>query len=480
MTGQGITEYRRYDSSYPLMDSSLVGLFGDAVFVLFDTETPLLQTITITDTLVFTMQFDGVNSITFSFDPGICLQDTTLTLRANNRYYGSLVVGPLIEQIASGSLGQLITVNCQFSDNTVRTINSKNGVYGIENLSGTVTVSTSDDMPFTTSPINAINAISLPNKLQTLTTSAQDLYVWDSSNQAMIKLGDTTFTNIVDPTKITGYIANSAVAGISAVVATIDGSGNPMLTGLIYGPNTTAIYNCSVYPWQLLQTVNVTLLDSCALSGSLYGLTSAGIFNFGVYPFTGSAVYPLKITNARHITGVPALSGGYFVVTRPGPQDPNTKTNTSDLFYQVTVSGGSTTATPCGILTYASNFHLPTTTALTVSTSIPGTLQLLAVCGENVYGVALDDQYINAGITTLYSGLGASYPKLSLVEGGWRIIFAPITPLLTINGQPSTSNNIQLLGDDVVMINRTDVNSLTLAVTINDAVLNVTRQTYYG
>lgn len=164
MNQLGITEWRTVDSLYPFNGSDYAGLFYDAQFVLFDYETPLLSSITINTQLVFNFLFDGVNTVAFPFDITGCVENATVQLRYNTRYYGSVTFGPYITTVLANLAGQTTKIDESFHQDTVRVINSQAGVYSVQGMSGAlnITFSSNDFLLNTINPAS-LSAITAPN-----------------------------------------------------------------------------------------------------------------------------------------------------------------------------------------------------------------------------------------------------------------------------------------------------------------------------
>ena len=468
-----ITEWRRYNTDYPLSNSQFEGLVCDASFVLFDYETPVLQSITLTDVVRFTFTFDGATPVFFVLTKQNCQQDAVLELYYLGRYYGFLVLGPRANRIAGGFEGTNITVGSPFHLNTVRFINSHNGVYSLQGKAGNVSLTTSDDLLVSS---GSISAISVPNKLQTFSALPGTVQVWNPATQQLIDTDDLTNTNLINQAKQTGFGTNISSAKLDQLVVV-----DTALVGVSYNgtTNKSTLYDCSAYPWTAIRTIASTQILALAWqSSNLYALTPTAVVNLGPSPYSGSTTYSLAMTGLKNLASV----NGFLVASKTGPYDANATphSRTSDLFYKITLGGGSATTKSCGVLTYKHlssppDFHLPTTTALGVSGS-----NLLVLAGTNIYQIAAGPTSINAATATLLKSIECPLSSSnSLVSGVWSMTFSPVTPLKTINSATPSNNNIMLIGSGPLTVNKTGTGELTIDLNIADSVLNVKRTQHY-
>lgn len=127
---------------YPLVKSiGYDDVLLDANFIQFDNFTPVLQSITVTETgIVFTIQFDLiVKDITIpsNFFTGV---GVSYKIYEDSRYLGCLVFGRGIFNLLETKT-QLLNLNASFLSHLVRGIPSGAGVYSIQNKYGEVTLS---------------------------------------------------------------------------------------------------------------------------------------------------------------------------------------------------------------------------------------------------------------------------------------------------------------------------------------------------
>lgn len=478
MNGIGITEWRRTGYSYPLnADSDLAGLFYDATFVLFDTESPVLSTITIGDQLGFVFSFSDTDT-TFLFDRTDCVENAVLRLRNDGRYYGSLTLGPLITQVANGSFGIMLAVQTAFHLNTVQFINSKLGLLSLQGQTGSVVISSSDDIQASVLPVR-FDAISMPNNLKHLNSDATGVYTWDPRSQKMSKLNDSSTTNILDPAQITGFLNTSNASNINYFVKISNGS-TPILVGVSYDANkvSTTIFDCSFYPGKVICRIpDIRLISVASVGTTLVGLTDNNeLYSMGVYPFSAGTPVALTVAGFTKIAGVSNGSGSYVVATKPGLLDTSTSTNTSSIFYKLALDG---TPQAAGPLVHSGNSHLPAIVALGSGIDSHGNTAVIALAGNQFYVISAIGGYLETTAPTIAGSIASSPTDGSIVSGGWAVTFTPVIPLKKINNHTPVSNNLQLTGNELVGITRTGSNQLTVSIVVDDAQLNVNRSQYY-
>lgn len=203
---------------YPLgVDIGFNSVIVDANFIQFDGFIPILQTIKVdVDSSSGTPQVDI--SITILFDAGaqtVIVSPTTqnVYLSAGGRTVGKLVFGVGLSLLSSRFANKLITLNAPFLASTVRSINSKCGVYSLNGHTYTVALQTDDKNMYFNISGNTVtwNCVGFPNTtggnaLKTLNGVSPDnnsIYLSDST-LLRIASGPSslTFSSIGDSSQI--------------------------------------------------------------------------------------------------------------------------------------------------------------------------------------------------------------------------------------------------------------------------------------
>ena len=464
----GITQWRGQDGAYPLPSAALAGLFSDASFVLFDNETPLLVDIQVANSTTFDFMFDGVNVVSF-VNNSACVTNGAFQLRNGNRYYGTLVFGENVS-LLSNYAGTTMEIGIAFHGDTVRTINSSAGLYSIQGQTGAIDITTDSNIFVTIVSGQAqLNAVSLPNQIQTVTSTANALYVWDSQQQTLTALGDATQQNLINPSTFTESLLNTSYApAITYMTAGLIGASN--VSGSII------VYNCNSYPWNSIQTIIGHQAQAITTYNSAtYVLLSTG----NIFNLTTSATLTVSGLNLKNIVGV---GSSFLLGVAAGPP------GMSDLHYQINpdssyvllgaFSAGSLTMPGTQILTYGNYNSEPV---------------VFVNSGTIVYAIPAISY--NPAINRVVGNLPKTYTQpVSLLTAPWSVAFSPAVPLATINDQtpyfsstsggcrpsPSYLNSIQIIGDNIVTLNNTGQNQITVAILIDDALTNINRTANYG
>ena len=476
MQGIGITNWQNINNTeYPLVNAGgLNGVFCDASFISYDNFVPTLNTITITETeLILNILMDD-GAYDFAYALSTLSEGVSVRLRTINRSYGCLVFGQLISDIIAKKYSNIITLNAAFNNNTVRTITSTNGVYSINGLLGNVSIAFDNNLIYNTSSYfgyPTISAASLPTNLQTLELSANQAYLFNSSQELILA---NTVNNTLSPQTTLDKVYDIIYDESSHLI------------GVLNEYNKATIYVLSSIPATPLLTNitgNITGITTDNAS-NLWVLINNSLYNYGHYPYTvNNTGIDTGITNTLGLT---YLNSTFYTFTN-GPQDYSTLPSIvyfSSFIYTVTVSGLTATSTLLGPLVdptinnsihYTANQHVPWLGGIFIYNN--------ALYGWNMYSTSFNIYNINTNTLYITPYFQSTYNLSNNINtvfiGGPTITLNSIIPLKTINGVSPYNNQITITGDAVMSIAQTTGNTLTLNIPIKDSNLNVARSVVY-
>ena len=462
MNGIGIVEWLDNQTEYPLKNAGyLGGLFSDASFIMYDNFIPVLNTINVTITsLIINITFDDGSS-TFTIPITNISEGASYRFYLNNRSYGVVVFGRLINDILANVYGTSISAGVSFDPSVVRSINSVNGVYSINGLSGDVTIDFDDNISMTGT---RLDAVSLPSNLEIFKTDIGSVYLYtNSQNLAEMNLStnELTYLNALDKDYSIIYNFNGNWLG---VVVTSSASTIFDLTSIPSAP-VTGLTNI---PGIITALSSDNAGNLWALVGnSLVQLSNTGIYSVGT---------PISIG----LTGSSGMScfDDYFIVYLPGPKDYSTNsTYYSNLLYKVTVSAGVATTMPLGLLNDpVLGNKLPWLISMFV---LNGNLYGASISGVsgNIYQIdPVNATVINAGTVT---GNSISGDFISAFLGGPSITINNVVALKTINSITPSGSQINLLGSSTVNVTQSSGDTITIGLPVATQYLNVKRTTTY-
>lgn len=469
MKGIGITQWRAQSAGYPFPSSLVPGLFVDASFVLFDNEVPTLTSIVIDGTVTFNFTFGS-----FSFAKAACANNLSIQLRTASRYYGTLTFGEYADTVVSGMLGATLTLNTSFHGNTVRTINSLAGLYSIQGQHGVVNIETDEDIMVGVSPMAAdsLSAISMPNA-QKIVEMASGLYHWDNTTQFMSVVGSTSTQNVIDPEAVTGNFVSTGNTPRIDNMTVVTQSGTNVLIGASYDSTTqdSILYDCSVYPWIKFATIQDRQIVKLAqMNNELYALDVNGVLlNLGAHPYTSHPSVPnLAVSRLKNITSIADGTTNFLIGCR-------SNIKSSDSYFKINSSGN---ADPLGTFSIGGSTNVPGTHMLT-SIMIDGAPYVALNSGTAIYLLQVTADGVNPSDPTLYGSALSQTPtaRISVFPGPWSLNYTPVTPLRSINGV--SANHIKLIGDNIITVNNTQKDEVTVSIEITDALTNIKRTQHY-
>ena len=466
-----------------MLNSDIPGCFLDASFLLYDTETPLLISVTAGETVTFNFAFDGINVIPFVFNQSACVPDASIQLRYGGRYYGNLVFGPSIYTLVSGALGLYVGINTEFHGNTVRTLNSKGGVYSFGGLYGPVNVTTDNDlmMNVTGAPTPNLSAISLPNALQTVQSDSNSLYIWQPVNQDMTILGVSSLQTVLNPNQVIGsFVVSSNVPRLDFVTSAVH-SGSQILIGAANTGDSTSIFDCSTYPWyKISEIASTNAVQLSYLNDHIILLDVSGnLIDLGLYPYNDPQTITTGVSGLINMASVNGSGGGYLVMVARGG------VGYSDHYYQINLTyslGGvpSAVVTPKGLFAYNGNSSMLGTHTITTIQS-GGVNKILVNSGAQLYTIPATSSSVYPGVASAYGSSLGSAPTVTtyIVQGGWSVTYKPVTPLKLINNGTGTGN-ISILGSELVTVKATKPNEITISIDVDDSRTNIKRTQHYA
>ena len=467
MNGIGITEWQNNETEFPLVGAGqLSGLFCDASFVSYDSFIPVLTNVTVSETqVILSIQMDdGLQQFAFPIEnikPGFGTR-----LRSTTRSYGSVVFGRLSEDLVAGTLGSSIASNCRFDSSTVRAIDSTNGIYSVAGLGGAVSILLDGNFMYDT---GVLSAVSLPNSLEVLQTSANQNYVL-SANRVLQKVDNS---GLMDLTVMDRAYYQIITHGGHLIGAAIQNG-------------VTSLYDLATQPSIRKLTGIAATIKAFAVDGSghLIALIGDKLFNLGDYPYSYNSTTGIS-TGVTNPVGMTFINGVYLVYTN-GMRDYSVGGTVylSNFVYSVVVSGSSATSTFLGLLVDPS---IDNSVNFTANQHVPW-LNGMYIFGTQVYGwSAVNGNYVlfnidpnSLNVTTINScQYSSAVSQIAGFVGGPSITLNSVAPLKTINSLSPVHNQINLMGSDTVSINPSATDTIKVSLAVNDAQLNVFRSKNY-
>ena len=489
MNGIGITEWQNNQTDYPLKSAGkLSGIFCDASFVQFDGFIPILNSVSIVSDklqMVFTMD-DG----TQTFEPLIAdiSQGYKYRLRSNNRYYGVVVFGRSIDSIISGVYGASITAGYRFESCTVRSIDSTNGVYSLQGNYGDVSITFDKNIRYGYTDKYVFDAISVPNNLDVVQTSASSLYSFSNSNKvSALDFGTGTSTSLTS--LITGcnilYNHDSRLLGFDNTAKSLYILNNiPGIKLFVTQPNVDIKAMAADNLGKLWLGANIN--KSAALIWVGTWVPSDGNYSQDNGPSNGiinkfqirdeaNALVDISLSNLNSIVYV----NNQFIISVDGDYDYVSSLYYSSKFYVINefnFANSSCVVAALGILRSPSS-HLPQIKGLlSFNNSLIG---WIINNTNNVVYYNINTSNLRANMLHTYIHDSVIGNILSVFVGGPAIALNSVTPLKTINGMTPINNHVYIKGNDAVNITQSANDTLTLSLTISDQNLNVRRTTQY-
>jgi hypothetical protein len=447
-----ILEWRDLDvqNRHPFeQDGSLNDLFADASFVQYDGFAPILQTVAVQPSgLLLSFTFDD-GALDVAVGSGSCVSGGSVVIRSHGRYYGRLVLGPGVENLIQ-QIGTSITVNNAFNGATVRSIPTASGLFAVNSFHGAVVLGTDYINRLQVSGNNVTwSAVSLPTDVQTITFNPTSLYLI-SENGILAELAAGSASPVV-LAELPGKYTSLLVVG-QRIVA-------------VKGKN---IYDISSLPPQLLVTLPDNVNSLTHDSSSIIAVSTSKAYYLPINAPTSYASKNLQHPSTR---GAITTATGLLTTTK-------INASVSELLYLNTGSGGTLSATVNGLFTVDGNVTQP---------PIDG----LATISSTTYGL-----YSDSGSTTIFTinpelGAGtvatafANDPVIGKyvgISGGSSASLSvnKMTPLKTINSVAPVSNTITLATGDILTIQQTAQDELTISLAPAISDTNVTRSAQYG
>ena len=450
----GILEWRDNDiaNSYPFeKDSELNAVFSDATFVQYDNFIPSVQTVAVTsEGVTFNFLFDdGARAVTVAKDN--CVDGFVTQVRFGSRYYGKFVLAVGVEALAM-RVGLTLAPKVKFSGVVIRSISSKSGIFTINGAPGLTTYEVTSDY------VNRLNvagqnvtwsAVSLPVDIQNITFNPTSLYLLsDTGLLCELEEGSTTPKFIMD-----------------------------------FGDNYTSILmlDTQFIAAKGRDIFDITSLPPTKLQSLPHSINALAKYSAGFIATTDNNIYYIANTDQSSYTAYTTAhkNAKAAVVTTDG-----VLTNTflsptvSELFYLNTGTNTPLAATVAGLFMIDSDNSLPP-------------IKSLATIGTDTYGIFTD-----SGSTTVFklnTNVGAATVVASFANdltigsyigltGGSNITMSAnnLVPLKSINGVTPVENSITFSTGDVVTVQQTAQDELTLSLAPDIADTNIVRSTKYG
>lgn len=476
MNNVGITQWQDSNSDYPLKNpGNLSGIFCDASFISFDGFIPSLVNVAIVEAnLVFKLKLDdGVQTFVHLLNQTAAGVGVKLRNLSNTRNYGTVVFGRLISDIVAGVYGSKLNVNILFDPITVRTINSNDGVYSLNNAAGSVAITLDRSIQFDG---NIFTAVSVPSNLETVTTSPSQVYIHTdtgkifefsgSNSEYLIRLGRkyTAVTN-------TGSIFIGAYTNEACSIYSLEAT-----------PNTTLLNNLE-FSGQPGNIIGLTV----AAGSNVWALSSVGkLRNLGLVSnlsLTPDVEYRIWDVNTATYLIPKALASvdGNLIVAVDGALDYSDTSRFSSTIYAVNPvpiePGKLGVITQASMVTSSGNNHLLNIDSLTTIDNV--LYGIAANLGEyTIYSID-PETCISTALGTFTPG-ESSAQVLGIFSGGHLFVKNPIIPLKSVNGIPADElHSIFITDSNVINVTPRNNNTLEFSLTVPDKDLNVVRTTHY-
>jgi hypothetical protein len=497
MNGIGITGWQDGQTDYPLVNAGkFSGVFCDASFVQFDAFVPTLNSFSLISTASQLYDLSKSLKISITMDDGAqdfyvlaseAVKGKSIRLRANSRYYGTLVFGRSILDVTKGVYGSDVIVGASFASSAVRSIDSHKGLYSLQGLGGAVTLELDNTITYNNAN-HELQAVSIPTNLNTIATSDSYLYLL-SSNQRLLRVSNNS------PTYTEEYLVT-----LDKQYDVIYAHGAGKLIG--WNNNTKTLYDLTVQPANPIykatgdhETVNPFIhetlksftidnsgnLIACFSNTLLYIPYSSGSYTITVNN-TNRQKKTLYLSNQLANSALINVNGNYLLFVDGAPRYSGTTIigQYSNTVYAVTGLNFADSSSPTifrkGMLSMDGLVNVPQIAALFIRSNI-----LYAVANTATSHALYTIDTGTLIVTQLYENSNdALFDRVvGAFSDAHTIEFRAVNPLKTINGLAPTKNMISMVGNNIFDVITSGEASLTFALSIKDANLNIKRVIKY-